>query len=183
MDVLLAIILFLASARPVATATVTAACNVADGRAAVHAWQVAAEIAGNIAANVTEAPLASKGQPGICGKAPMGNATQIHAPAQDLEPLQHAESADRPESKGRTTPTPGVDTVGTTETLMRREVALISGDGGEDERAHTRSGVLNSQEIDDTGYWHCLELELPGDSCGRRTRLRHYSHLHTLNFL
>lgn len=125
---MLLLILFLPSfSRPVATAAV------ADGKTAVHAGKIASEVARNVATGIAKAPLACEREPGRrSGETPVGDPTQIHAPAQDLEAGEDAIAANGPKTEYGTAAATGVDPVCAAEPFMRREVALVSGYGGED---------------------------------------------------
>lgn len=68
--------------------------------------------------------------------APVNHAAKVSAAAQDGKARQHAITPDRTETQRRTTAAACMDAVGATKTLVRRDVALVGADGGEEECTH-----------------------------------------------
>lgn len=64
------------------------------------------------------------------------NAAEKRSLAQDGETGEHAAPANRTVAERRATGAPGVHAIRTAKTLVRRDVALIGSDGGEDDTTH-----------------------------------------------
>ena len=90
-----------------------------------------------VAAGIAEASLALKWLSMRIEVTSMGHATKIETPPEDREAGDDPVASNGPIAKSGATVATSVGPVRAAEALVRRDIALIRGNGGENERTHT----------------------------------------------